>query len=176
MELTKELLCSSRDMYLIMDIQNGQCVYFEGSVPVIACARVNRLYCCSHYLIILLLLLLLLYCATGLRISHDKALSRVHRPINSIVRVSPSHRHSPTLKLVHLVFMSARVQLSSDIGLFLVERLWQYPVLTNVDSYPIIVLCRIFTYFYVHKQASSLNELVSWPRQTNELVQAFTHH
>jgi len=61
----------------------------------------------------------------GLRISHDKALSRVYWPINSIVRVSTSHRHSPTSKLVHLVFMPARVQLSSDIGLFLAERLLQ---------------------------------------------------
>jgi len=55
--------------------------------------------------------------------------------------------------------MSARVPLSSDIGLFLVERLLQYPVLANVDSYPIIRLCRIFTYFYEHKQSSSLSQL-----------------
>jgi len=75
--------------------------------------------------IYLLLLLLLLYCATGFRISHDKALCRVHRPIKSIVQVMPSLRHSPTLNLVHLVFVTARAQLSSDIGLSLAERLWQ---------------------------------------------------
>jgi len=120
--------------------------------------------------------LLLLYCATGFLISHDKALCRVHRSINSIVRVCPSHRHSPTLNLVHLVFMSTRAQLSSDIGLFLVERLLQYPGLANVNSYPIIVLGLIFTYFYEHEQSSSLSQPVSWPRPTNELGQKFTLH
>jgi len=104
------------------------------------------------------------------------ALCRVHKPINSIVRVMPSHRHSPALNRVHLVFMPARVHLSSDIGLFLAERLSQYPGLANVDSYPIIVLCRIFTYFYEHEQSSSLSQPVSWPRPTNELGQTFTLH
>jgi len=100
----------------------------------------------------------------------------VHRPINSIVRDSPSHRHCPTLNLVHLVFVTARAQLSSDIGLFLAERLLQYPVLANVDSCPIIVLYRIFTYFYEHEQSSSLSQPVSWPRSTNELLQTITLH
>jgi len=72
--------------------------------------------------------------------------------------------------------MTARAQLSSDNGLFLAERLLQYPVLANVDWYPIIVLCRIFTYFYEHEQSSSFNPSVSWPRQTNEFGQTFTHH
>jgi len=58
----------------------------------------------------------------GLRISHDWVLRRLH--IDSIVRVMPNHRHAQSdLKLVHLVFMSTRVQLSSDIGLFLAELL-----------------------------------------------------
>jgi len=58
--------------------------------------------------------------------------------------------------------MTAWAQLSSDIGLFLAERLLQYPGLANVDSYPIIVLCRIFTYFYVHEHSSSLNPPDRW--------------
>jgi len=73
----------------------------------------------------------------------------------------PSHRQSPTLNLVHLVFMSARVHMSSEIGLFLVERLLQYHVLADDDSYPIIVLCRIFTRFYEREQSSSLSQPVS---------------
>jgi len=68
--------------------------------------------------------------------------------------------------------MSARAQLSSDIGIFLVERLLQYPGLANVDSHPIIVLCRIFTYHYEHEQSSSLSQPVSWPLLTNGLIQS----
>jgi len=68
--------------------------------------------------------------------------------------------------------MSARAQLSSDIGLFLVERLLQHPGLANVDSYPILVLCRIFTYLYEHEQSSSLSQPVLWPLPTNGLIQS----
>jgi len=143
-------------------------------VPVITGARVDRWYCCFHYLIISIIILL--DGATGFRTSHVKALCRVHRPSNSIVRDSQGHRHSPTLNLVHLVFVTAHAQLSSDISLFLVERLWQYPVLANVDSYPIIVLWRTFTYFYEHEQSSSLSQPVAWPLPTNGLDQTFTHH
>jgi len=46
------------------------------------------------------------------------------------------------------------------------------PGLANVDSYPIIVSCRILTYFYKHEQLSSLSQSVSWPLPTNNLIQS----
>jgi len=69
--------------------------------------------------------------------------------------------------------MSVRAQLSSDIGLFLVERLLQYPGSANVDPYPIIVSCRICTYLYEHEQSSSLSQPVSWPLPTNGIIQRY---
>jgi len=81
---------------------------------------------------------------------------------------APVHSPQSDLKLVHLVFMSARAQLSSDIGLTsrkLIE-ITCFSQVRFVSDYSVV------SYFYVHKQSSSLIQSVYWPRWTIKRTRA----